>query len=188
MKKIILLCAVLITNISFSQTKDTFHFKSGEEFLKHCDFVNSLRDSFYANKYTDSILIELNKYRVSKGLNQLELDSNLIATAELQAVHNAQYDICTHINKQQDIKTLRDRAIKCGTSNHIEAEIASQISLFLLGLSEKLTVSEEIIFNFKNSSAHNNIMLQDNIKKCGISIHQSQLNKNHLHTIIVFSR
>lgn len=189
MKKLSVAFVLIISSTIFSQTEEDqkiIGYTSAEEFLEYCEFTINLQKTFIANNHVDSVLFEMNMHRNNNGVNPLTLDSTLCKVAELQSVHNARYDIVTHINKQEDIKTLFLRASRFQVNN-IYAEIATENHLNSVWI-DKLTVSELIINNFASSVSHNNIMIDSKVTKCGISITRSYTEPNKFYTIIVFAR
>lgn len=184
MKNLILLFFVLTLTNFFSQKKIT---TSSEllEWKKKKEINDSLKISFNGEKYVDSVLILLNKYRIENGCNPLVLSDNLSKVAYLQSKYCADNLITTHDQEDESLSTPFDRGLKFNERD-VMGEIVSECSIDLLILKNK-TIPSSPIENFKKSSGHSGIMKDPSFKSCGISMVQSEEDKNRYYTVIVFS-
>ena len=183
--KNLLIITLLITSNLFGQKNKTITTLEGlKEYNKKAKYYDSLRDNFKPNNYIDSVLIYLNKYRIENNVQPLKLNDNLSKVAELQAKYCADKLILTHYQDNEEYKDWSNRGSALYES--VSGEIALQHSFKWL-TTDGGTIPLTTIELFKTSSAHSFLMRHENFKRCGISMVQSEKNKENFYVIIVFS-
>lgn len=183
--KNLLIITLLITSNLFGQKNKTITTLEGlKEYNKKAKYYDSLRDNFKPNNYIDSVLIYLNKYRIENNVQPLKLNDDLSKVAELQAKYCADKSILTHYQENEDYKDCYNRGLHF--NEYVGGEIALQHSFEWLTI-DGGTIPLTTIESFKTSSAHSFLMRHENFKRCGISMVQSEKNKENFYVIIVFS-
>ena len=181
MKNLITLLILLVTLNGYSQKK----ISSIEELREWNDRVDSVQTHFDSQNHIDSVLILLNEYRVQNGVNSLDLSESLCNVAELQAQYCADSLIVTHKQSDESLESSFKRGWLFGEYD-VAGEIIAERSVKSMLLRGE-TISSSPINGFKNSKGHSYVMKKPEYVRCGISIIQSDTDKNRFFTVIVFS-
>jgi uncharacterized protein YkwD len=166
MKKLITLLLVLVSVSSYSQKKIT----SIEELREWNKLVDSTQTYFNGEDNLDSVLVLLNEYRVENGVNPLILTDNLIVT---------------HKQNEELLESCYQRGWKYGEYG-VTGEVIAERSIRSMLLRDE-TIYSSPIEGLKLSKGHSYIMKKSEYIRCGISMIQSDKDKNRYFTVIVFS-
>lgn len=184
MKKVFsLIILSLFTNL-FSQTKITSASELSAWNSKK-ESNNEFKTNFNGEDYIDSVLILLNRYRIESGVEPLVLSNNLSKVANLQSQYCADNLMVTHDQEDENLRTPFDRGLKFN-EGEVMGEIVSECSIGMLTM-KNTTIPSSPIQNFKKSKGHSNIMKDPEFVRCGISLVQSEKDKDRYYTVIVFS-
>jgi uncharacterized protein YkwD len=185
MKKLITLLLVLVSVGGYSQSKYVKKITSLEELERFNDTIENIKTNFNGDNYVDSVLILLNEYRKSNGVEIVTISESLSNVAHLQSQYCADNLIVTHKQNEESLESSFKRGWLFGEYDVIgEIVIERNIKNTLI---REETISESIIEGFKRSNGHSYIMKKPNNVRCGISIIQSEKDKNKYFTVIVFS-
>ena len=176
MKKLAVVLALAVSGFVNSQSPN--HLINGEwpdtiritsKLLKKVDSVSVLVDVKQVEK---EFIILLNKYRKSKHLDTLIYSENHYAAADFQCQYMMKTNDFSHENTTPSYKELLDRLSKfnifCGTAGE-----CAQKTAILIAVGYDQTVAEHLFWNWKRSSAHNEIMLSKDMKYVAISVIRS---------------
>lgn len=171
MKKLLFAASLLVSSLTFSQTKATQI--TGEQ----VDNANKLVQSHINfDKTIAELLVKLNAYRIANGLNTLVLDTNLTNAAEYQANDMAINVYVGHVNTVDSMKFMKQR-VKYFTGQFKQAgEICAGTSIWACSV-DSISFSDAILSQYKGSAPHNQIMLLPAFTKVGISVVREGSNK-----------
>ena len=181
MKKLITLLLLLLSLSSYSQKKIT----SIEELRKWNKLVDSTQTHFNGEDNIDSVLILLNEYRVKNGVNTLKLSQSLCEVARIQSEYCAENLIVTHKQNEESLESCFKRGWKYNEYD-VSGEVIAERSIKSMLLRDE-TIYSSPIEGLKLSKGHSFIMKKSEYVRCGISITQSDKDKNRYFTVIVFS-
>ena len=181
MKSLITLLLVIIASVCYSQKK----ISSVDDLRKWNKLVDSTQSHFNGEDNIDSVLILLNNYRVENDVNTLILTESLCNVAKIQSKYCSDNLIVTHDQNDDLLSSCYQRGWKYGEYG-VTGEVIAERSIRSMLLKNE-TVSSSPMNGLKLSKGHSYIMKKPEYVKCGISIIQSDKDKNSYFTVIVFS-
>ena len=181
MKKLITLLLVIITSLGYSQKKIT----SIEALREWNKLVDSTQTYFNGEDNLDSVLVLLNEYRVENGVNPLILTKSLCNVAKIQSQYCSDNLIVTHKQNEELLESCYQRGWKYGEYG-VTGEVIAERSIRSMLLRDE-TIYSSPIEGLKLSKGHSYIMKKSEYIRCGISMIQSDKDKNRYFTVIVFS-
>jgi uncharacterized protein YkwD len=181
MKSLITLLLVIISSVCYSQKK----ISSIEELRKWNKLVDSTETYFNGKDNIDSVFILLNEYRAENEVRPLILTNSLCDVAKIQSQYCSDNLIVTHKQEDDLLESCYQRGWKYG-EYAVTGEVIAERSIRSMLLKNE-TISSSPINGLKLSKGHSHIMKKPEYVKCGISIVQSDKDKNSYFTVIVFS-
>jgi uncharacterized protein YkwD len=125
----------------------------------------------------DSTSIEtiklVNKYRKSKGLNELSIDSSLM-------VYSKEYSEVLTLSNKTKHSDIELTSIK---AENLYKE--SGFGMFLLNYKDLSKIPSNAILSWKDSDGHNKNMLSPNVTKIGIGVYISNNNGYRMNMVMV---
>jgi uncharacterized protein YkwD len=164
MRKLLLATSLLISGLSFSQTKQLT-----AEQLRRADSIVKSNINFKAIEL--ELIVLINAYRLSLNLDTLVYDVNVQKAAKFQVDYNISINKLTHSNQSALVSVL-DRVekftnIRPNTAGEV---LANMSPLFSSGANQ--TISEFIFEMWKASPGHNAILISNRMKSIGVSVNR----------------
>lgn len=168
MKKLVFAASLLVSSLTFSQTKQLTSTQ-----IKKADSIVKSNINF---KLIESELIVLiNAYRLSLNLDTLIYDSNIQKAAEYQVNYNISINKLTHSNigSMNDLLTRVEQftSIRPSTAGEVLANMAP-----LFSSAYNQTIAQFIIDMWKKSPGHNSILISPRMKSIGVSVNRKDRN------------
>jgi uncharacterized protein YkwD len=167
MKKLFLVFSVTASSFGFSQQDTVVIARTQEQYI----YAHKKASELFDIKLYESQVIKLvNEYRVSKGLNVLQFDSSLYLAADLQANYMSTNNVCTHYNDIENMGSPFKRIdYFLKRSTKYAGECCNAPSLILNYL-DNINHAQSVFNLWKNSKAHNSILLMSNVNLVAVSI------------------
>lgn len=152
---------------------------------------------FAQSKLDSLVLVKVNEYRTSLGLNKVEFSQICYKAAECQATYLANNKIVGHNQNTKGFETLADRLRAFGKSNFVKAgEICNFVPMNLI-INDSLgydRLATKIVEVWKASPPHNKALIDPDFKYAAsfskeIITKSGFVNRNHydVYTTMVFT-
>lgn len=171
MKNLILILSLFVFSFSFcqSQKKD-----AGDQLVTMVREQNSLAiKSFDCDSSSLETIKLVNKYRKSKGLTNLSIDTSLMSYAK-------QYSKYLSTNNKLLHSSIEQTSIKAENLYN-----KSSFGMYILTYEELSKVPSECVDGWKESEGHNKNMLISNVTTIGIGTYISNTNGFRLNIVMV---
>jgi hypothetical protein len=122
---------------------------------------------FAQSKLDSLVLVKVNEYRTSKGLNKVQFDTVCYKAAKCQATYLAKKQIVGHNQDIKEFETLTKRLKAFNKNNFLKAgEVCNFVPM---NLNSKDTLgydklANKIVEAWKNSPLHNKVLIDNELK------------------------
>ena len=171
MKNLFLILFVFVFSFCFSQSEKN---DPKNQLLEMVNNQNNLViNSFNCDSSSLETIKLINKYRKSKGLSQLDVDSSLLTYAKEYSKYLSTSNQLKHSSIEQTTITAENLFNK------------STFGMYIFKNGDFNGVPSECVTGWKNSDGHNKNMLIYNVTKIGIGTYISNTNGFRLNVVMV---